>query len=264
MEWAIVKACLTGASHKARQMPCQDAIMVNHLSKDSFICAVSDGHGSPKCPYSDEGAKAAVSIGLEVIETLVWQNKEEELYPLMKSIKDLQLPKTIEKKWKETINGIHQKANRTPCEEAHQLYQLYGCTLILLWVTKDFLFAMQIGDGDLLVVDHEGETKWLIEPEVQYGTETYSLCQRKSWRHFKTLLQVIEAGHVPALFLISTDGYANSFISSADFLQIGKDYLALCKQLPEDVLEENLVKWLEEATQKGSGDDMTLAAIYSK
>ncbi|QEH69646.1 protein phosphatase 2C domain-containing protein [Cellulosilyticum sp. WCF-2] len=262
MRWEMIKGCVTGASHIIKQMPCQDAIKTNFFSPNSFVCAIADGHGSSACPYSDEGAEIAVSVALAVIEILIWQNDEASLYSLLQSIKEVQLPRAIEKEWKEQIQYHHQQKERGDYPKAEQMWKLYGSTLIILWVMPDFVFALQIGDGDLLQVDAKGETKRLILAEQQYGTETYSLCQKECWRYFKHKLIPIATHQSPCLFLMSTDGYANSFTSEKDFLRIGKDYLELLKHYDSTLLEEQLPVWLNEASSKGSGDDITLAVIY--
>lgn len=262
MEWKIIKACETGVSHIMRQLPCQDAIKTNFFSKESFICAIADGHGSTTCPYSDEGAQIAVTISLSIIETLIWQNEETSLYELLQSIKEIQLPKWVEKEWKEQVAFHHRQKGRGDYLKAEHMWKLYGSTLIILWVMPDFIFAMQIGDGDILQVDEMGETKHFIASDKQYGVETYSLCQNACWRYFKHRLVPIKKGKGPCLFLISTDGYANSFTSEAEFLKVGEDYLNLIKTYDQDILTYQLPIWLKEASREGSGDDITLAIFY--
>jgi hypothetical protein len=68
-------------------------------------------------------------------------------------------------------------------------------------------------------------------------------------------------GALPSLVLLSTDGYANSFRSDEDFLKIGQDYLEIIRQQGISSLAEELPAILTEATQQGSGDDITLAIL---
>jgi hypothetical protein len=60
------------------------------------------------------------------------------------------------------------------------------------------------------------------------------------------------------LILASTDGYANSFKTDADFLQIGQDYLDLLRRGGIARVAHELPAFLEEASKLGSGDDITL------
>jgi hypothetical protein len=68
-------------------------------------------------------------------------------------------------------------------------------------------------------------------------------------------------GALPSLVLLSTDGYANSFRSDEDFLKIGQDYLEIIREQGISSLAEELPAILTEATQQGSGDDITLAIL---
>jgi hypothetical protein len=68
-------------------------------------------------------------------------------------------------------------------------------------------------------------------------------------------------GALPTLVLLSTDGYANSFRSDDDFLKIGQDYLEIIREQGIASLAEELPAILTEATQQGSGDDITLAIL---
>jgi len=62
--------------------------------------------------------------------------------------------------------------------------------------------------------------------------------------------------------MLSTDGYANSFATPADFLKVGTDYLDMLQGEGKNPLQKSLPKWLEEASREGSGDDITLGMIY--
>ncbi|MEJ7701142.1 MAG: protein phosphatase 2C domain-containing protein [Pyrinomonadaceae bacterium] len=67
----------------------------------------------------------------------------------------------------------------------------------------------------------------------------------------------------PAMILLSTDGYLNSFSSEAGFFQAATDIQDMLRaENGFDAVSENLKGWLEEATQMGSGDDCTVGIIY--
>lgn len=265
IKWRLLESKVRGAGHMRNNMPCQDAIKWMNFGEEGLICAVADGHGSSQCPYSDEGAEIAVTLSIHLFETLIIKNDDASFYTLLENLKKVQFPKTFEKEWKEEVFLQHQEKGREMPKCLQDVYTQYGTTLMVLWIHQDFIFALQIGDGDLLVVDNKGETSWLIENEVQYGTETYSICQKESWKYFKSMLYPLkEVKQMPKLFLMATDGYRNSFVNDAAFLQIGKDYLELLKEYETAVLEEELPIWLEETSKAGSGDDITLALILGE
>ena len=64
----------------------------------------------------------------------------------------------------------------------------------------------------------------------------------------------------PALILLSTDGYSNSFQDEAGFLKVGSDLLHMIRTTAGglDMVKEHLVAWLTESTYAGSGDDITV------
>jgi hypothetical protein len=63
------------------------------------------------------------------------------------------------------------------------------------------------------------------------------------------------------MILLCTDGYAKSFKSEADFLQLGPDYVALFQRLGVEGVAQELPRYLSYATENGSGDDITVAIV---
>ena len=262
--WSIIGECVTGASHIKAQKPCQDALEISEIPGIGVIGIMADGHGSEKCRYSDDGARIAAASALSIIKEIAAHTEEEKLCEVIGILKDVVLPKNIEREWKTSVKSFHERKNREVPVSDKVLYELYGTTLLMLFVTDDFIFAMQIGDGDILSVFENGETSWLIESDEQFGTETYSLCLKESWKYFKNkLIPLSHQTILPRLFIVSTDGYANSFVSSEAFLKIGKDYLDLVKEKRIQYVKDHLKVWLDETSVCGSGDDITFALVYS-
>lgn len=264
-KWQILSAKVRGTLHIRQDKPCQDAICYHHFMADSIVCAIADGHGSSQCPYSEDGARLAVECAVKLVEDMAYYNDLGGIYTLLEQVGSVTLPQQIEMKWKESVMCFHHAQKRpwpdNKDKEANGLYKLYGTTLLLLVVTPTFLYAAQIGDGDMLCVDEMGGVQYVIEPTQTYGVETHSLCERKAWRAFKTMCMPITEDFKGKLFLLSTDGYANSFVSTEDFMQAGRDYLSLLETHDRETIEKMLPIWLEEASNIGSGDDMTLALI---
>jgi hypothetical protein len=145
-------------------------------------------------------------------------------------------------------------------------------------LTERFLLYLQLGDGDILTVAADGRvTRPLPQDERLFANETTSLCspggqgkQRNqprapagAWSEFRARVQ-IQRPPSPALILVSTDGYANSFGSEADFLKVGSDLLDLLRSDGLDKVNASLGAWLEEASRSGSGDDVTLGCLFRR
>jgi hypothetical protein len=99
------------------------------------------------------------------------------------------------------------------------------------------------------------------EDERLCGNQTTSLCDRESWREFRVVFHAL-AETAPALVLVATDGYANSFRDDAGFLQVGTDLLLILRTDGLEAVKKDLESWLTETSQEGSGDDITLGVLY--
>jgi hypothetical protein len=136
----------------------------------------------------------------------------------------------------------------------------YGATLLAAAATDKVLLYLQLGDGEILSVSAQGTTTRPLPPDDRLiANQTTSLCQPEAWKDFRS--SWVTAGALPSLVLLSTDGYANSFRSDDDFLKIGQDYLEIIREQGISSLAEELPAILTEATQQGSGDDITLAIL---
>jgi hypothetical protein len=66
----------------------------------------------------------------------------------------------------------------------------------------------------------------------------------------------------PALILLATDGYPNSFRDDPGFQQAGLDILKALRAEGVSRVRNNLEGWLKDTTTVGSGDDVTLGILY--
>jgi hypothetical protein len=137
----------------------------------------------------------------------------------------------------------------------------YGATSLTVAVEDSFILYLQLGDGEILIVSESGEvSKALPDDERLFANETTSLCLAGAERDFRSRLQQLTDTR-PALLLVSTDGYVNSFSDDAGFMKVGSDLLEMMRAEGFDSVNASLKGWLEEATRAGSGDDTTVAVI---
>lgn len=250
---------IRGFSHEKNKLRCQDRYKIKKLDK-ALIVAVADGHGSSKCKYSHEGAQGAVEVFCDIFQKM-YKSYEGDLEKLRQCIsrnKTEVIPKKISKEWKDKVKFIHEKKRKS---EAFN-FELYGTTLLGLLITENFYFALQLGDGDMIFATDKGEIDYVLKGEKLLGTETYSLSSKDSWENMYTEIHFIENGdEFPQLFMISTDGYSNSFKSNMDFLTSGTGYLDLIKKYGEEEIKKNLKAWLKEISKEGCGDDIAVVLI---
>ena len=137
----------------------------------------------------------------------------------------------------------------------------YGSTVLAVAVTKQFILYMQLGDGDIVHVSDEGEpTRPLPKDDRLFANETTSLCAPGAWKDFRVQFQVISERQ-PALIMLATDGYINSYQSEEGFLKVGTDILKMIRDEGPEKVKHELHDWLTETSEKGSGDDITLGLV---
>jgi len=284
IEWLILGRSIRGASHVRAGLPNQDAILcwTQASGADSppqkglpLILAVSDGHGSAKCFRSDVGAFFAVWAAVQEMLHLLGNQSDLCNLSLIKRTAEERLPQELVRKWEQKmkeriesipfsskeLDGLEKKEGfvARKAVEANPLLA-YGATLLSVLVTEAFILYLQLGDGDILTVSETGEvTRPLPRDERLFANETTSLCSPDAWRDFRVRFQPLVSP--PALILLSTDGYANSFRDEASFLKVGSDLLKIFRSGSLTQVDDCLEMWLNEASQVGSGDDITLGIV---
>jgi hypothetical protein len=278
-QWRVIGHSVRGASHVRAGLPNQDAIRWLPESGTGLplVLAVSDGHGSARCFRSDVGARLAVETATQVTQEFLDSLPDSLNLSAIKRWAEENLPRAIVHRWKDRVADdifAHPlpKANLDRLEANEDVTKrrqvvldpllAYGATLLTVLVTESFILYLQLGDGDILTVSEAGEVSRPPLPADArlFANETTSLCSRDAWREFRSHFQVL-SGSPPALILVSTDGYTNSFRDEAGFLQVGADFLALIRADGLDAVHESLESWLSEASRNGSGDDITLGIL---
>lgn len=289
--WRIIGESVRGASHERTDLPNQDAIQWSPENGGALplILSVSDGHGSAKYFRSDMGSRLAVDTAVEVIREFLDGQADINNLSIIKRTAEEKLTQALAHRWREAVSSdieahafttdemkllkgkqasaqasqaTSENDNPVSAEDVAAFGHLaYGATLLCTVVTSDYILYLQLGDGDILTVSESGEvTKPLVADERLFANETTSLCSRDGWRDFRVGFQVMTSDP-PALILVSTDGYANSFRDETGFLKVGSDLLDMIRSDGLESVSENLEMWLAEASQVGSGDDVTLGLI---
>jgi len=289
-KWRVIGESVRGASHIRKYLPNQDAIKWYSDSESGLplILAVSDGHGSKKSFRSDRGAKFAVDIAVSTIkefikavnphekvcnqkdytenisniwDALIREQKQAENLTIPKRIAEEQLPKEIVKKWKEEVKADIQK-DLEGFQNLQGLNEIaYGATLLSVLITESFIICLQLGDGDILVLCEDGDVQRVVPKDDRlFANETTSLCAKDSWRDFRFFFQPI-LNKPPKLILTATDGYANSFKDDESFFKVASDMFQMITSEGAEFVEKNLESWLNEASERGSGDDISVGII---
>jgi len=281
--WTTFGASVRGSSHMRDGLPNQDAIAL--LPEDTgsasirncpIIAAVSDGHGSKRYIRSEHGARLAVKSVTAVLREFYGKYANAGNVSSVKREAEETIPRLLVSEWRNAVDehlatqpftedeyAALTDAGFTNCHDelSADPHRAYGATLIGVLVTQAWLLYAQLGDGDILAVDSLGVASRPIPrtSDDPVGEETHSLCQAHAYRFVQIRVAPLEDIYSPAMILASTDGLSKSYIHDKGFLQIGGDLLKMIQTDGIDSVKSQLPGLLDEVSQAGSGDDITLA-----
>lgn len=277
--WRVVGHSVRGASHERTGAPNQDAIYWLPQSGvgSPLILTLADGHGGRKHFRSEVGARLAVETAAQVsYDFLARAQADAGSLSAIKRAAEEWLPKALVRSW---LEAVEQHIRSHPLfESEHARLQAaegagaasdllsglplaYGATLLVTIVADQFILYMQLGDGEILAVSDAGEvSRPLPKDERLFANETTSLCAPEAWSDFRVSFQAVSQ-KPPAIILLSTDGYSNSFRDESGFLKVGSDILEMVRADGLHQVKENMEAWLLDSTHAGSGDDITLGII---
>jgi hypothetical protein len=248
-----------GAVHERNGLPNQDAIHWLSGNGSSVVLAVADGHGSARYSRSHVGARLAVESSTQLVQDFLNSQSDVGNLSLIKDATEEWLPRALVREW---VELVHEHLHSDPLE-SEQNVVAYGATLLVTAVTEQFALYLQLGDGEILTVSESGEVaRPLSKDDRLFGNETTSLCAPEAWRDFRVSFQPFIQSP-PALILLSTDGYPNSFLHESGFFKVGSDILDMIRENGVSFIKENLGGWLSDSTRAGSGDDVTLGILCS-
>lgn len=155
MAWKSIARSSIGTTHKQQQMPCQDYGYCT-ICHNVILGAVADGAGSAK--FSGVGAKLAVETALN--ELLQLGEYTLYLHCPSKPLPDEQARTIFANTLREVVGALEKEA-------ANSRYSLndLACTLLVFIATPNWISAMQIGDGFIVVHPEEEEYQLLFPPD---------------------------------------------------------------------------------------------------
>lgn len=270
-QWKNTYESVVGKSHLKVKTPNQDAAKSKVIADDILISAVADGHGSKKCFRSHLGANFAVEAAIEIMDKIQDKLVKNENELNTKAIGRF-YTKQVVKSWREKIDAHLSETPLTEDQYAHlgasdqksifkNNYIIYGSTLLIVLLIKDYIVCYQLGDGDILFISKSKRVSKPIKRDHRHiANDTSSLCLNKPEKEFK--IKVFrDLKHVLKMIILSTDGYSNSFSSENDFLKVGSDLIELTETDGFEVIDDHLKDWIEETSNHGSGDDTSVSVI---
>ncbi len=273
--WRVTGATVRGAIHIRRSKPNQDAIAWDTPAHGAAprIVALADGHGAALHFRSHRGARLAVRTAVTVLKRFA-RNAEGQDSSAIEQLAAAGLATDLTQTWRTHVSA---DLDRRPISEwevdavaenmsASSLARLasrpevaYGSTLVAAVLAPAYVLYLQLGDGDILEVDAGGAAAHAPLPAdpLLHGNETTSLCMPNAWNHMRISVRPVNA-HGPVCVMLSTDGYANSFVDAAGLAQAACDLCALSSEPGMIEVSRSLPGWLRATSAQGSGDDISV------
>jgi hypothetical protein len=276
-EWYITGKSVRGTIHRGNDLPNQDCIAWVQEETDigeDTVLSLADGHGSEKYFLSHIGARIAVQVANDILYQFAQASAGLSLTDI--KVGTERLPFQIVRQWRQLVEDDWNSPERLKEAEgwldnpeivrAAETSPLiaYGTTLLSVLVTERFILYLQIGDGDILAIDAHGEITEPVPPDGRnIANETTSLSNPTAMRDFRVEFRRRDSS-VPALIMLATDGYANSFLTRTGFHKVGSDIWQMIRADGEagwQAVEKQLEGWLQRTTELGSGDDISVGLL---
>ena len=144
------------------------------------------------------------------------------------------------------------------------LKEIYGCTAVVYFHVKEspVWYAFKIGDSDLFVSFGDGFVKPIKDDPKCFLNETTSLCNSNAADSF-CFPETQWLEKQPVSVFASTDGVANSF-SNEEYLSKFYDRIQFSFDEDGEYLgEKELKDYIPKLSERGSGDDVSIAGLVN-
>ncbi|GBU28942.1 hypothetical protein R84B8_02504 [Treponema sp. R8-4-B8] len=246
----------TGASHIQIGKECQDFSVCIKTEKTAII-AVADGHGSDEYFRSARGACFATTETIKRINNFL--KIHDDVLCETEQITDIEL-KTLEKSivdgWREAIT---EDLKREPVENG--TVTAYGTTLLAAAMTERYWFALQIGDGKCVIINEDNSVLQPVPWDDRcFLNRTTSLCDENACALFRHYYSET----LPLAVFLGSDGIDDSFPINGNDEYLANFYTSVYRNFLDEGLQKGKIQlrdMLPKLTQKGSGDDVSIAGM---
>jgi serine/threonine protein phosphatase PrpC len=276
LRWTALSASVRGASHEKTGQGNQDAVRSRNPStgQNALLLAIADGHGSTRSFRSDVGSAMGAECALRELSKLVRRLGPDAPLSTVRNQARTRWPRDMVATWKATVRADLANNPFTfldfaafpekppvlkPGEDLPiSAYLAYGATLVAIAITRRYIIYSQLGDGDILTVYSDGRVARPLPRRHEFmSNQTVSLCSHRAPDEFQVRVEPMRAP-VPALIMLSTDGYANCFGDDESFFKVGGDFLDYLRAEGPSFVRDKLSDWLRQSSRDGSGDDITV------
>ena len=247
LRWRVAGVSVRGASHERLGLPCQDAHQWANLSDEIILAAVADGAGSAL--LAEVGATLAVGAAIRSARECF---AEASAAGTARHLN-----------WEALLNHTLSAARATLEREAETRgvpLRDFACTLTVVAAGRDFVAAMQVGDGAVVVAEPDGVLLSILRPvqgeclnETVFLTspESVETSQPAIWQGRPAHLAVLSDGlQMTALRMPSADPHPGFFAPLFQFLS---------REVDGNLAQEALASFLTSPRMRDrTDDDVTL------
>lgn len=251
MPWKFISCSEIGTKNKKLKKVCQDCADYIVLSENhTFIGAVADGMGSAK--HSEKGAKLATEVTISEL-------KREGLKT------DLKDPVNLQRLFESILETVNNKFEKMALSRNYRIEDL-ACTLLAFIATPEWLAAMQVGDGMMVVRSPDESYQLLFNPDKgEYDNETTPVVSSNA----SSSMQVCFRDKKSEFICVATDGFENIALRRApewepfeNFFEPLRHHLLSSKQ---SIIKKNEIRDFlksEKVNEKTSDDKTLLICAY--
>ena len=289
-----------GKTHVDRGVVCQD-YSDTFSDERCAVIAVSDGHGSENFVRSDRGSRYACEAALEAttdflssIVVLGSQGQSvgedespcacdvsafDELHKILCAGDEeeivVQLCKNVLARWNEKVRQDYESSpfSEEEVKNVSEKYRAgylrgekpehaYGATLQIAILTKHYFLGIRNGDGECVTIDKDGHFHTPIpENDSCEANYTTSLCDSSAIDDFRYVLIFEDDPAFPLSVFLGSDGVDNSYTSNEELFALYRNIARKALNSGTNEMVEDVTHALEVLTNRGSGDDVSIAGI---
>jgi hypothetical protein len=262
-----------GHNHIRVNKVCEDA-SGSYTSDTMTIAVVADGHGSDNYPRTEIGSRFAVQAAMNCVKEFMERFAPDELNnEINHSTIFAQLSKSILSAWHTLVeddcteNPFSESELAVVADKYKKYYQsgenaakAYGTTLIIIGATIEYWFGLHIGDGKCVSVDKEGNFSQPIPWDDNcHSNITTSICDSDASDEFRYFV----SKEIPLAVFIGTDGIDDSYSGNDELASFYRSVLTIFGEHGFEVGCDEVEKYLPTLSQRGSGDDVSIAGILN-
>lgn len=270
---------IQGYSHKRIDKECQDSSLSWQAKKYDGII-VCDGHGGEKYIRSATGSRIACEVGKDILDQFMSAVQEKKIALTEHTFEShfTQLERAILQEWRKRIEENYTElpvvddqrfADLTEQDKKvllHNPVKAYGTTFLAAIMSEDLCFVLKLGDGNASILYSNGTIDMpdeLADDQLQFNVTT-SMCNSDADVQFHHYFCRYPANKKIAGIMLTSDGIINCYRLEESFKSLVKNiFLSYFEQKKKDAGDE-LKEMLGTLSERGSGDDLSVALICDK